>query len=105
MPEPASVQENLCELSADTELVVLTGSRLLIFEAMHLLIALDRDLREARAQWNQDWFRRLMRIRRRAVERVRRRWQKLTPAPYVRLGQLRRRYHANLASYLYEPRS
>jgi len=104
MPEPASVQENLCELSADTELVVLTGSRLLIFEAMHLLIALDRDLREARAQWNQDWFRRLMRIRSRAVSRLRRRWAKLDPPPVIQLGALRRRYHANLVRYLYSSR-
>ena len=103
MLEPASVQESLRELSPDTELVVLTGSRLLAFEAMHLLISLDRDLRDARAQWNQDWLRRLMRIRRKAVSRLRRRWAKLDPPPTIPLGTLRRRYHANLAKYLYQP--
>ena len=85
----------------DADSVVLTGSRLLTFEAMHLLISLDRDLREARAQWNQDWFRRLMRIRSRAVSRLKRRWAKLDPPPAIPLGRLRRRYHANLANYLY----
>jgi hypothetical protein len=80
---------------------VLTGDRLLTFEAMHLLISLDRDLREARAQWNQDWFRRLMRIRPKAVSRLRRRWAKLDPSPAIPLGPLKRRYHANLARYLY----
>jgi len=84
----------------DGDSVVLTGDRLLSFEAMHLLLSLDRDLREARAQWNQDWFRRLMRIRPRAVSRLRRRWAKLDPLPAIPLGPLRRRYHANLALYL-----
>src|SRR5690349_20215441 len=85
----------------DAHSVVLTGGRLLTFEAMLLLISLDRDLREARAQWNQDWFRRLMRIRPKAVSRLRRRWAKLDPPPAIPLGRLRRRYHANLAKYLY----
>ena len=85
----------------DADSVVLTGSRLLTFEAMHLLISLDRDLREARAQWNQDWFRRLMRIRPKAVSRLRRRWAQLDPPPAIPVGTLRRRYHANLAQYLY----
>ena len=87
----------------EADLVVLTGSRLLTSEAMHLLISLDRDLREARAQWNQDWFRRLMRIRPKAVSRLRRRWAKLDPPPAIPLGSLRRRYHANLARYFYQP--
>ena len=99
MQEPASVQANSGAFLRDA--VLLTGSRLLTFEAMHLLISLDRDLREARAQWNQDWFRRLMRIRPRAVARLRRRWTKLNPPPAIPLGVLRRRYHANLARYLY----
>jgi hypothetical protein len=81
--------------------VVLTGGRLMTYEAMHLLILLDRDLREARAQWNQDWFRRLMRIRPKAVSRLRRRWAKLDPPPAIPLGTLKRRYHANLSKYLY----
>ena len=101
MQEPASVQANSGAFLPDADSVVLTGSRLLTFEAIHLLISLDRDLREARAQWNQDWFRRLMRIRPKAVSRLRRRWAKLDPPPAIPLGTLRRRYHANLAKYLY----
>ena len=101
MQEPASVQANSGAFLQDADSVVLTGSSLLTFEAMHLLISLDRDLREARAQWNQDWFRRLMRIRPKAVSRLRRRWAKLDPPPAIPLGRLRRRYHANLAKYLY----
>jgi hypothetical protein len=101
MQEPASVQANSGAFLPHADSVVLTGSRLLTFEAMHLLISLDRDLREARAQWNQDWFRRLMRIRPKAVSRLRRRWAKLDTPPVIPLGALRRRYHANLARYLY----
>ena len=101
MQESASVQASSRMFLPDADSVVLTGSRLLTFEAMHLLISLDRDLREARAQWNQDWFRRLMRIRSRAVSRLKRRWAKLDPPPAIPLGRLRRRYHANLAKYLY----
>ena len=74
--------------------------RKLAFEAMTLLIRLDRDLRETRADWNQDRFRRLMRLRQRVVTRLRRRWLVLNPQPSIRLGTLRRRYHANLAGYL-----
>jgi len=103
MPEPASVQESSREFLPDGNSVGLIGDRLLSFEAMHLLISLDRDLREARAQRNQDWFRRLMRIRRKAVSRLRRRWAKLDPPPAIPLGTLRRRYHANLAKSLYQP--
>ena len=101
MQERASVQASSRVFSSDADSVVLTGSRLLTLEAMHLLISLDRDLREARAQWNQDWFRRLMRVRRRAVVRLIRRWSKLNPTPTIALDSLRRRYHANLAKYLY----
>ena len=81
--------------------VILTGDRLLVVEAMSLLIRLDQDLRKARAQFNQDWFRRIMRARHNAVARLRRRWSKISPAPTIPLGSLRRRYHANLAKYLY----
>ena len=101
--EPASVGERARVFLPDGDSVELTGDRLLTFEAMHLLISLDRDLREARAQWNQDWFRRLMRIRPKAVSRLRRRWAKLDPSPAIPLGTLKRRYHANLAKYLYQP--
>ena len=88
---------------AESQPIVLTGERLLTAEAMQLLMRVDREILEARGQWNQDWFRRLMRIRARAVSRLRRRWAKLDPSPAVSLGSLRRRYHANLAKYLYQP--
>ncbi len=94
--------ESMSSLVAQAELPVLTGERLLAAEAMWLLIRLDRDLREARAQWNQDWFRRLMHARSKAVSRLRRRWLALNPSPTLSLGSLRRRYHANLARYLYD---
>jgi hypothetical protein len=83
---------------------VLSGERLLAAQALQLLMRLDRELREARADWNQDRFRRLMRARSKAVLRVRRRWSQLNPVPAIGLGKLRRRYHANLAGYLYEAR-
>ena len=86
----------------ETQPIVFMGERLLAAEAMCLLMRVDREILEARAQWNQDWFRRLMRIRRKTVLRLRRRWAKLDPPPAIQLGSLRRRYHANLAKYLYE---
>src|SRR6266536_3459426 len=79
----------------------LTADRQLVFEGMRLLVRLDERLREARADWNQDRFRRLMRLRSKAAERVQRRWAKLDRPPAVVLGALRRRYHSNLARYLY----
>ena len=87
-----------------TSRFALSGERLLAAEALRLLIRLDRELREARADWNQDRFRRVMRARSKAVSRVRRRWSSLNPEPVIALGKLRRRYHANLAGYLYEDR-
>jgi hypothetical protein len=89
------------EVSRWTSHFVLSDERLLTAQALQLLMRLDRELREARADWNQDRFRRVMRTRSKAVARVRRRWNSLNPAPAVRLGKLRRRYHANLAGYLY----
>jgi hypothetical protein len=86
----------------ETQPIVLTGERLLAAEAMYLLMRVDREILEARAQWNQDWFRRLMRTRPEAVSRLRRRWAKLDPSPVIPLGSLKRRYHANLAKYLYQ---
>jgi hypothetical protein len=86
---------------ADAQPGILTGDQLLATEAMHLLMRIDGDIRDARAQWNQDWFRRLMRIRPKAVSRLRRRWAKLDPPPAIPLGTLKRRYHANLSRYLY----
>lgn len=72
----------------------------LAVQAMTLFMQIDNELREARAEWNQDRFRRLMRLRPIAVARLRRRWKILNPQPRIPLGSLRRRYHANLASYL-----
>ena len=86
---------------AETQPIVLTGERLLAAEAMQLLMRVDHDILDARAQWNQDWFRRLMRIRLKAVSRLRRRWAKLDPPPPIPLGTLKRRYHANLSRYLF----
>ena len=99
----ASLPEPTSSLMAQAEPPVLTGDRLLAAEALRLLIRLDRDLLEARAQWNQDWFRRIMRIRPKAVLRLRRRWARVGEPRGIPLGSLRRRYHANLAGYLYEP--
>lgn len=79
---------------------VLTGERLLAAQALQLLMRVDHELRVARADWNQDRFRRLMQARSKTVLRVRRRWNSLNPAPAIGLGKLRRRYHANLAGYL-----
>jgi hypothetical protein len=95
-------QEIVLEL-VEIQPIVLTGERLLAAEAIQLLMRVDRNILEARAQWNQDWFRRLMRIRLKAVSRLRRRWAKLDRPPAIPLGTLRRRYHANLAKYLYQP--
>ena len=104
MPDSSLARESPLVFRQTGDSVALTGDRLLTFEAMHLLISLDRDLREARTQWNQDWFRRLMRIRPKAISRLRRRWAKLESSPAIPLGALRRRYHANLARYLYQSR-
>src|SRR5689334_1447401 len=70
---------------------VLIGDRLLVAQAMSLLIRLDRDLREARAQFNQDWFRRIMQARPKVVSRLGRRWVKISPSPPIPLGSLCRR--------------
>jgi hypothetical protein len=75
--------------------------RELAVQAMTLLMRLDNELRNARAEWSPDRFRRLMRLHPKAVARLRRRWEKLNPSPRIPLGNLRRRYHANLAGHLY----
>lgn len=82
--------------------VPLSGARLLAAQALQLLIRLDFELRGARADWNQDRFRRVMQARAKSVSRVFRRWSKLDPPPSIRLGTLRRHYHANLAGHLYK---
>jgi hypothetical protein len=81
----------------------LPPDRKLAAQAMTLLMRVESEMREARADWNQDRFRRLMRVRPNLVSRLKRRWAKLDPTPSVQLGTLRRRYHASLAGYLYEP--
>ncbi|HYW74194.1 MAG TPA: hypothetical protein VE961_24435, partial [Pyrinomonadaceae bacterium] len=78
----------------------LSPERELTAEAIRLLVQVDEALFEARADWHEDRFRRLMRLRPRAVKRLRRRWEKLDPKPVQVLGSLRRRYHANIAGYL-----
>ena len=80
----------------------LPPDRELAVEAMTLFMRIESEVREARADWNQDRFRRLMRLRPRAVARLRRRWERLNPIPQIPLASLRRRYHANLSCYLHE---
>jgi hypothetical protein len=74
--------------------------RSLVAQAMTLLMQIDGEVRLARADWNDDRFRRLMRLRPKAVRRLQRRWAKLVYEPRTVLGSLRRRYHANIAGYL-----
>lgn len=78
--------------------------RQLVAQAMTLLMRIDGGMKYARAAWNDDRFRRLMRLRPKAVTRLRRRWARLNPKPRIPLGTLRRRYHANIAGHLYESR-
>ncbi|HKR61070.1 MAG TPA: hypothetical protein VJS64_15225 [Pyrinomonadaceae bacterium] len=80
----------------------LAPDRELTSQATSLLMQLDAELKEARADWNEDRFRRLMRLRPRAVIRLRRRWERLDPQPRIPLGCLRRRYHASIARYLHD---
>ena len=79
----------------------LARERQLAVQAMTLLMGLDWELRYARAEWNPDRFRRLMRLRPKVVARLRRRWEELNPPARIPLGSLRRRYHANIAGHLY----
>jgi hypothetical protein len=78
----------------------LPPDRELVVAAMTLFMRIEIEVREARADWNEDRFRRLMRLRPKAVIRLRRRWERLDPQPRIPLGNLRRRYHANLAGHL-----
>ena len=93
--------ETLATLLSKAQPMALTGERLLAAQAMSLLMRLDSELLEARAQWNQDWYRRVMRSRSKAASRLRRRWGRIIPPPAIPLGSFRRRYHANLAGYLF----
>jgi len=90
-------------LTGNSQRPRLSANRELAAEGMTLLMRLDTEMREARAEWNEDRFRRLMRLRPKAVTRLRRRWTKLKPSPPIPLGPLRRRYHANLAGHLCQP--
>jgi hypothetical protein len=90
------------EVSCGPARCPLSGNRLLAAQALQLLMRLNRELKEARADWNQDRFRRVMKARSKAVSRVQRRWNSLNPAPAIGLGKLRRRYHASLAGHLYK---
>ena len=90
-----------CYVYSSATSSALTPDRHLAVQAMTLLMLLDTEIRYARADWNEDRFRRLMRLRLRAVARIRRRWEKVTPQPHIPLGSLRRQYHANIAGHLY----
>jgi hypothetical protein len=92
-------------LTAEAPPLCLSPDRELIAQAMILLMQIDNELLHARADWNENRFRRLMRLRPKSVCRLRRRWEQLDPKPRMPLGSLRRRYHANLAGYLYDPTS
>jgi hypothetical protein len=90
----------ICPLVTTSPRPFLKPDRKLAFEAMTLLMRLDRELKEARADWNQDRFRRLMRLHPKVVMRLQRRWERLDPQPRIPLGSLRRRHHANIAGHL-----
>lgn len=93
-PAATSNLGGLDELAAEVRPFVLMGERLLAAQAMRLLMRLDREMAEARAQLNHDWFRRLMRARAKAALRLQRRWAKINPPPAIPLGKLRRPYHS-----------
>ena len=78
------------------EVVIAAGSGCCGSSVLHV-----GEREKARADWNQHWFRRVMRARRRAVTRLQRRWQQLSRGNPIAEEDLRRRYHANLALYLY----
>ena len=104
MSAPLTIRCMFPPLKASSVRYALIGERLLTYQAMRLLMRLDAEMRCARADFNDDRFRRIMQARSRAVKRLRRRWEMLNPQPRIALGTLCRRYHANLARYLYEPR-
>ena len=89
----------LPDLKRTEEPRALCVERVLTLQAMLLLIHLDRAQLEARAQWNQDWFRRVMRVRKSAVRRLQRRWSSIQPRPKLALGKLSRRYHPNIGLF------
>src|SRR5438132_7014256 len=89
-PNPASASsKRFSTLLEEARPIVLTDEQLRTAQAMQLLIRLDHELLEARAQWNQDWFRRIMHARSKAAARLQRRWGKINPPPAISLGTLR----------------
>ncbi len=78
----------------------LPPDRELAVQTMILFMRIESEVREARAEWNQDRLRRLMRLRPKVVARLQRRWERLNPLPRIPLGSLRRRCHANISAYL-----
>ena len=102
-PCTVTIRCYLClPLTANAPPLYLSPDRELAAQAMTLLMWVDNELLHARADWNQDRFRRLMRVRPKSVSRLCRRWERLDPKPRIQLGILRRRYHANLAGHLYD---
>ena len=87
-PTPAAEAgvDNYSQPLGEASPTIITVNRLLVAQAMSLLMRLDQDLEEARAQFNQDWFRRIMRARPKAVSRLRRRWSKIVPPRRIALG-------------------
>lgn len=80
-PAATSNPGGLDELAAEVRPFLLLGEKFLGAQAMRLLMRVDREMAEARAQVNQDWVWRLMRARAKAASRLRRRWAKINPPP------------------------
>src|SRR5258708_12940065 len=85
-------------LVADSTLTALRPDRRLAAQAMTLLMRIDGALRLARADWNGDQFRRLMRLRSKAVRRLQRRWLEVEPKPRIPLGNIPRPFNTTIAS-------
>src|SRR5262245_45555038 len=88
-PEKETIRCYLCPpLTAPAPSIYLSPDRELAAQAMTLLMRVDNELLHARADWNEDRFRRLMRLRPKSVCRLRRRWEQLDPKPRRPLGSL-----------------
>jgi hypothetical protein len=99
-PNPnADASVTIEALLADYLFSPVSQEHLLAVQALQLVMRVDRDLREARAQWNQDWFRRLMRLRRKVIRRLHRRLFLFAARRKSIIGLLRRRYHPNIAMH------
>lgn len=77
-------------LSAPAAPRELTGERLLAFEALRRWQQLTAALIEAYSEGQGDRLKRLRRLRRLAAAQTERRYQAITPAPRIPLGNLRR---------------